>query len=405
LVDRELFGLTVPQIVVDHVRRAMGPAAAAVYGRPSERLEVVGVTGTNGKTTTTWIIAHLLELLGWPTGLIGTLAGAHTTPEAPDLQAAFAEFADAGKRAVSIEVSSHALALGRADAVTFAVGVFTNLTRDHLDLHGTMAAYEASKFSLFEPGRCRRVVVSRDDLSGTRLIRRLEQSGREVLTFGHADAMDIDLAIDGARFTWRGHHVRFSMGGAFTVLNVLAAAAAVSALGFDDAAIAEHLALVPPVPGRFEPVVAGQSFGVIVDYAHTPDGVAAVLDAARHTTAGRLIVVFGCGGDRDRTKRPFMGEEASKRADVVVVTSDNPRSEDPAAIISDVLAGVPPHRTAITIVEPDRRAAIGIAFAMAERGDVVVIAGKGHETTQTIGAEVRPFDDRMVARELLGVAS
>jgi UDP-N-acetylmuramoyl-L-alanyl-D-glutamate--2,6-diaminopimelate ligase len=390
--------MNVPQLGVDDVREAMGPLAAEVYGNPSRSMDVIGVTGTNGKTTTTWIIKHVLDNLQTPCGLIGTLTGAFTTPEAPDLQARLAGFRDEGTRAAAIEVSSHALALGRANGTWFRVGVFTNLSQDHLDLHGTMEAYEAAKARLFEPERCDRAVVNRDDEAGARLLARL---GDRAASFGAGDARDPDVGVRHVEFLWRGVAVRIGMGGWFTVLNTLAALTAVAELGFEPAAIAVALADVPPVPGRFEPIDAGQPFGVLVDYAHTPDGLRAVLDAARPLTRNRLVVVFGCGGDRDAGKRPKMGAMAAERADQIVVTSDNPRSEVPAAIISDVLSGLTPAQSSRAMVEPDRRAAIALAFATAQPGDVVVIAGKGHEATQTIGDRVLPFDDRAVARELL----
>jgi UDP-N-acetylmuramoyl-L-alanyl-D-glutamate--2,6-diaminopimelate ligase len=398
LVDHRLADIDVPQLVVDDVRAAMGPIAADVYGNPSRHLDVVGVTGTNGKTTTTWLIKHLLDALETPCGLVGTLTGAFTTPEAPDLQARLAGYLHDGCRAVSIEVSSHALALGRADGTWFRLGVFTNLTQDHLDLHGTMEAYEAAKARLFEVERCGRAVVNAGDAAGRRLIERL---GSRVQPFRMTDAVNPDVGIRHTTFHWRGQRLTIGMGGWFTLANVLAAVTATAELGHEPAAIAAALATVPPVPGRFEPVDAGQPFGVIVDYAHTPDGLRAVLDAARRTTSGRVIAVFGCGGDRDVTKRPKMGATAAEMADRIVVTSDNPRSEVPAAIISDVLSGLTPLQSARALVEPDRRAAIAMAFAEAMPGDVVVIAGKGHEATQTIGGSVLSFDDRVVAHELL----
>jgi UDP-N-acetylmuramoyl-L-alanyl-D-glutamate--2,6-diaminopimelate ligase len=398
LVDHEVAGIDVPQLVVEDVRVSMGPLAAEVYGLPSRALAVIGVTGTNGKTTTTWLIKHLLDALGQRCGLIGTLTGAFTTPEAPDLQAQLAEFRGHGETAVAMEVSSHALALHRADGTWFRLGVFTNLSQDHLDLHGTMEAYEAAKARLFEAERCERAVINADDPAGQRLLATL---GTRAVAFRVADAHEPYVGVRHVAFTWRGVAMGINMGGWFTLENTLAAITAVAELGHDAHAIADALATVPPVPGRFEPIDAGQLFGVLVDYAHTPDGLRAVLEAARPLTPGRLIVVFGCGGDRDAGKRPKMGAMAAERADQIVVTSDNPRSEGPAAIISDVLSGLTPVQSARALVEPDRRAAIALAFAHVGPGDVVVIAGKGHEATQTIGDRVLPFDDRAVARELL----
>ncbi len=399
LVDHELPGLAATQVIVADTRRALGPLASAVHGHPSRHLTVVGVTGTNGKTTVTHVLASLLEAHGWRTGLLGTLSGRFTTPEAPDLQEALATFRDEGKRAVAMEVSSHALALHRVDGTRVALAVFTNLSRDHLDFHGTMERYFAAKARLFEPGMATEAVVCTDDPYG-----RLLLDGARIPTVGFSigDAHDLTVGPLASTFRWRGRQVHLPLGGRFNVVNALAAATAAARLGVPDDVIVEGLGSVAPVPGRFEPVRAGQPFTVLVDYAHTPDGLAAVLEAAREVAAGgRVLVVFGCGGDRDRTKRPVMGAIAARLADVVVVTSDNPRSEDPAAIIEDVRRGIPPERAAFVAVEPDRRSAIALALGQARPGDVVVVAGKGHETTQTIGDWVMPFDDRVVVREVL----
>ncbi len=397
LVERSL-GLDVAEVIVEDTRVAMAPLAAAFFGEPSASLAVVGVTGTNGKTTVTHLLAAVLEAAGWPTGIIGTLSGSHTTPEAPELQERLAAFRDEGRRAVSMEVSSHALAMHRVDATRFAVAVFTNLGRDHLDFHHTEARYFAAKARLFQPDLSALGVVNRDDPHGQLL---LDAATIPTVSYSRADAHDVVVAPDHARFTWRGQRVRLRLGGGFNVANALAAATAASALGIDDATVAAGLSGAPVVPGRFEPVDAGQGFAVIVDYAHTPDGLAEALTAARQATEGRVLVVFGCGGDRDATKRPAMGATAAALADVAVVTSDNPRSEDPAAIISAELSGVPAGAPTRLLVEPDRRTAIAMAFESAGEGDVVLIAGKGHETTQTVGDRVLPFDDRAVARQLL----
>jgi UDP-N-acetylmuramoyl-L-alanyl-D-glutamate--2,6-diaminopimelate ligase len=397
VVDHHL-DLDVPQLVVSDVRAAMPYLASAIYDNPSRSLAVFGVTGTNGKTTTTWLLQAVLEHAGLPCGLLGTLSGAHTTPEAPAFQAQLATFRDSGKKAAAVEVSSHALALHRVDATWFAVGVFTNLSRDHLDLHGTEDDYFAAKARLFEPERCGVAVINADDERGQQLA---AQVTVPVRLFSMRDATEIVLDARSATFTWHGQRIRLPLGGAFSVANGLAAATAALACGIEPAVIAQGLSAATPVPGRFEPIDIGQPFGVIVDYAHTPDGLRVALQAARGVTSGRLMVVFGCGGDRDATKRPLMGEIAQKGADFVILTSDNPRGESPAAIISDVVRGFPTGSTGDYVVELDRRAAIAAAFSMAEAGDVVVIAGKGHEATQTIGTEVRPFDDRIVARELL----
>jgi UDP-N-acetylmuramoyl-L-alanyl-D-glutamate--2,6-diaminopimelate ligase len=397
VVDHHL-DIDVPQLVVPDVRAAMPYLASAIYDNPSRSLAVFGVTGTNGKTTTTWLLQSVLEHAGLPCGLLGTLSGAHTTPEAPAFQAQLAAFRDNGKKAAAVEVSSHALALHRVDATWFAVGVFTNLSRDHLDLHGTEDDYFAAKARLFEPERCGVAVINADEERGQQLAAEVTVPVR---LFSMHDATDIVLDARSATFTWHGQRIRLPLGGAFSVANGLAAATAALAYGIEPAVIAQGLSAATPVPGRFEPVDVGQSFGVIVDYAHTPDGLRVALQAARGVTRGRLMVVFGCGGDRDATKRPLMGEIAQKGADFVILTSDNPRGESPAAIISDVVRGFPTGSTGDYVVELDRRAAIAAAFSMAEAGDLVVIAGKGHEATQTIGTEVRPFDDRVVARELL----
>jgi UDP-N-acetylmuramoyl-L-alanyl-D-glutamate--2,6-diaminopimelate ligase len=399
LVVSHSLDLDLPQLVVNDVRGAMPYLASAVYDNPSRALAVFGVTGTNGKTTTTWLLQAILAHAGLPCGLMGTLSGAHTTPEAPAFQATLAVFRDAGDKAAAVEVSSHALALHRVDATWFAVGVFTNLSRDHLDLHGTEDEYFAAKARLFEPSRCGVAVINADDERGRQLA---AQVTVPMQLFSMSDASDIVLDARSASFTWHGQRVHLPLGGAFSVANALAAATAALAFGIVPAVIAEGLGTALPVPGRFEPIDSGQPFGVIVDYAHTPDGLRVALDAARGVTEKRLFVVFGCGGDRDATKRPLMGEMAQSKADFVVLTSDNPRGESPAAIISDVLRGFPTGSTGDYVVEIDRRVAIATAFSMAQRGDVVVIAGKGHEATQTIGTEVRPFDDRVVARELLG---
>jgi UDP-N-acetylmuramoyl-L-alanyl-D-glutamate--2,6-diaminopimelate ligase len=397
VVDHHL-DLDVPQLVVPDVRAAMPYLASAIFDDPSRSIALFGVTGTNGKTTTTWLLQSVLEHAGLPCGLLGTLSGAHTTPEAPAFQAQLAAFRDSGKKAAAVEVSSHALALHRVDATWFAVAVFTNLSRDHLDLHGTEDDYFAAKARLFEPERCGVAVINADDARGQQLAAQITVPVR---LFSMHDATDIVLDARSATFTWHGQRIRLPLGGAFSVANGLAAATAALAHGIEPEVIAQGLSAATPVPGRFEPVDIGQPFGVIVDYAHTPDGLRVALDAARGVTRNRLFVVFGCGGDRDATKRPLMGEMAKRKADFVVLTSDNPRGESPAAIISDVVRGFPTGSTGNYVVELDRRAAIAAAFSMARAGDVVVIAGKGHEATQTIGSEVRPFDDRVVARELL----
>lgn len=397
LCERRL-PVTVPQVLVPDARAAMGPLAAAFFGDPSRRLMLIGITGTNGKTTTCSLLASVLRRAGRPTGMIGTLTGKHTTPEAPDLQQQLATFVADGIEAVVIEVSSHALALHRVAGCSFHLAVFTNLGRDHLDLHGTIEAYFAAKAQLFSPVLSRAAVVNADDPRGQQL---LAAATIPMTGFSRREISDVVITPTSHHYQWRGATVRVGIGGAFNVANSLAAATAAASLGISADVVAEGLASAPAVPGRFQPVEAGQRFAVIVDFAHTPDGLREVLPAARSAARGRVIVVFGCGGDRDRDKRPQMGAAAAELADFVVVTSDNPRSEDPLAIIDAVMAGVPADYRDRVVSEPDRRRAFATAFRMARPDDIVVIAGKGHETTQTIGDRVHPFDDHDVAAAVL----
>ena len=411
VVDHAL-GLGVPEVQVDDVRAAMAPVAARFHGDPSARLDVVGITGTSGKTTTSFLVRELLEGAGRRTALLGTVksvvAGregtlARTTPEAVDLQAAFAEMADGGDAACAMEVSSHALELHRADAIHWAVAVFTNLSQDHLDFHPTMEEYFLAKRRLFEAGP-RVGIVNVDDAWGARLAAEMDVT--TVSVEGEADvrAVDVRPGLEGTDFAVvdRGGarlDLRSPLRGRFNVANALAAVVVARALGVDDAAIAAALRTAAPVPGRLEPVEEGQGFAVLVDYAHKPGALESVLDAARDLTRGRVIVVFGAGGDRDRGKRPIMGEVAGRLADDVVITSDNPRSEDPDAIVAEIVAGV--GRRDVR-VEPDRRAAIELAVSLARDGDVLLVAGKGHEQGQELaGGRKIPFDDVAVAREAL----
>jgi UDP-N-acetylmuramoyl-L-alanyl-D-glutamate--2,6-diaminopimelate ligase len=401
VVDHEL-PLDVPQLVVDDVRASLGPVAAAFWEHPSRHLTVVGVTGTAGKTTMTHLLASVFAAAGRPCGVIGTLTGARTTPEAPELQALLAEHRRRGDAAVAMEVSSHGLELGRVDATRFAVAVFTNLSQDHLDFHGTMDAYFAAKARLFTPAFTDRAVICADDPWGRRLLAQVDAGGDVATTpYRLDDAADLRLTPGGASFSWRGAPVELQLAGRFNVRNAVGAATAAAALGVEPAAIAGGLSAAAPVPGRFEAVDAGQPFTVIVDYSHKPAALDQALQAARELVAGdgELTVVFGCGGDRDTAKRPLMGRVAARLADRVLLTSDNPRSEDPLAIIADIQGGIPagaPVRT-----EPDRRRAIERAIASARPGGVVVVAGKGHETTQVIGDRTVPFDDRVVARDAI----
>ncbi|HSH22550.1 MAG TPA: UDP-N-acetylmuramoyl-L-alanyl-D-glutamate--2,6-diaminopimelate ligase [Acidimicrobiales bacterium] len=398
LAERRL-DLDVAQVLVADARAEMAVAAAAFWGYPSRRLEVVGVTGTNGKTTTAWLLRSILEASGRPTGLIGTLGGPRTTPEATDLQATLAALAEEGKSAVAMEVSSHALALCRVEATWFSMAVFTNLSREHLDFHESMEDYFAVKARLFEARRTAAAVVNLDDPHG-----RLLAETAEVPTTGFslADVADIEIGLDACAGTWRGRRLRVPLGGEANLSNALAAATASADLGVDVDAIVEGVAGTPPVPGRYERVDAGQPFTVVVDYAHTPVALEQLLVAARRGATGdggapgRVTVVFGSGGDRDRTKRPLMGRVAASLADLVVVTSDNPRSEEPRAIIEEVIKGA--SGPGEVRVEPDRAAAIGMALRQARPGDVVVVAGKGHETSQVVGTRSLHFDDREVVR-------
>lgn len=397
IVERRL-DIAAPQVVVADTRAVLGPICDAFFDHPSATLRTVGVTGTNGKTTTVSLLAAIFGAHGWRAEALGTLSGVRTTPEAPDLQARLAGLRDSGHDAVAMEVSSHALDQGRVDGTCFDVGVWTNLTPDHLDYHRSMEGYFAAKARLFEPGRCAAAVVNRDDPYGRRLIEAIE--GRlAVATFGLADAEGLRVTAEGSRFVWDGVEIDLHLRGGFNVSNALAAATAARQLGIPAPDVAEGLASVERIRGRFEVVDAGQPFVVVVDYAHTPDGLAQALGAAREITTGRLLVVFGAGGDRDPSKRPMMGEVATRLADLVVVTSDNPRSEDPMAIIEQVVSHVPAERRPVE--QPDRREAIGAALAAAAPGDVVLIAGKGHESGQDQGGKVEPFDDVAEARRAL----
>jgi UDP-N-acetylmuramoyl-L-alanyl-D-glutamate--2,6-diaminopimelate ligase len=415
LVVQRPLGLGVPEILVPDVRQAMAPAAARFYGDPTAELQVVGVTGTNGKTTTAFLLRALLEADGRQTGLLGTVASViggiehpveRTTPEAIDLQRTFRTMVDLGDVACSMEVSSHALELHRADAIDFAVAIFTNLTQDHLDFHPTMEDYFQAKRRLFLGARPGRAVVNLDDHYGARLEAELD----DPITFAldrdaSYRAIGVRTGLDGSRFSVRGHdgevELHSPLRGRFNVYNMLGAFAASRELGVALDTAVEAIETAGQVPGRFQPVEEGQEFAVLVDYAHTPDSLENVLRAARELAEGRLHLVFGAGGDRDRGKRPLMGEIASRLADRVIVTSDNPRSEDPEAIIDEILAGIGPAHPDVEH-NVDRREAIAQAISAARRGDVVVIAGKGHEQGQEFeGGRKVPFDDATVAREVL----
>jgi UDP-N-acetylmuramoyl-L-alanyl-D-glutamate--2,6-diaminopimelate ligase len=392
VVERPL-DLDVPQLIVPNVRRAMAPAADEFFGRPSDELQVAGVTGTNGKTTTAFLMYSIFAAAGRRPGLLGTIESRvggerrpaiRTTPEAIDVQRAFREMLDAGDRSCAMEATSHGSELGRLDGVRFSALVFTNLSQDHLDFHGTMERYFEAKRRLFLEGRPPAAINI-----GNEWGRKLAADRPDALTFGFADGAQIGAAeLQGVDLKLRGR---------FNVENALGALAASRLLGLEDDAIARGLEAVRGVPGRFESVVEGQPFEVIVDYSHKPEALESVLRTARDLATGRVICVFGCGGDRDRGKRPIMGRIASELADLAIVTSDNPRSEEPQAIIDEILAGV----TGEVEVEPDRAAAIERAISAADEGDVVLIAGKGHEQGQEFAARTIPFDDREVARDVL----
>jgi UDP-N-acetylmuramoyl-L-alanyl-D-glutamate--2,6-diaminopimelate ligase len=405
-------------VVVEDVRAAMGPVSAWVYDDPASALLLLGVTGTNGKTTTVYLLDAGLRASGRRTGLIGTietrvagesLPSARTTPEATDLQALFAVMREHAVDAVAMEVSSHALTLGRVDAVTFDVAAFTNLSQDHLDFHTDMADYFAAKATLFEPDRSNQAVVCVDDAWGRRLA---AEATVAVITVGRADdsdwrrADDIDDGVAGGRThlvdpAGAGHDLRCGLIGTVNLTNAALAYVTLVTAGIDPDQAREGIANLRSIPGRMELVDVGQPFAVIVDYAHTPEAVTTLLADARRLARppGRVIVVLGCGGDRDRAKRPQMGAAAAAGADICMFTNDNPRSEDPLAILAAMTEGVA--AGADVIVEPDRAAAIEQAVRQARVNDIVVIAGKGHEQGQEIAGRVIPFDDRVVVREAL----
>ena len=416
-------GIAVAQVVVPSARQAVALLGDAWHGHPSRTMVMVGITGTNGKTTTSYLTEALLRAHGLTTGVIGTIRyvggstamdANQTTPDALQLGGLLARMRDDGVRAVAMEVSSHALAQARADALAFDVAVFTNLTQDHLDFHGTFDEYRRAKRRLFEllarsPKPRRTAVVNVDDPAGAAMVEGLRL---DVIRFGLGASADVRAlehtsALDGIRMTVATPAGRLTITspliGEHNVMNLLGAIGVGLAIGLPPASIVATLADVSAVPGRFEQVKAGQPFLVVVDYAHTPDALERVLTTARKLTQGRLGVVFGCGGDRDRGKRPLMGGIAARLCDQVWVTSDNPRSERPTAIIDEIVVGVRETGAGAEryVTEPDRRAAIRAALAWGRAGDTVVIAGKGHETYQIVGADVLAFDDREVARQVL----
>ncbi len=421
-----VFDLSVPKLVVKDARIALGALSAEFFDQPSQKLFVAGVTGTNGKTTSALMIDSIARAAGDITGVIGTIGvtingessetpGERTTPEAPDLQELLARVVAVGGKSAAMEVASNALTSGRVSGILFDVGIFTNLTQDHLDLHGTMEDYRDAKGLLFTDwaddaraaGKTFTAVINSDDEYGphyaniTRAARRLTCSP----SGGRADLSveSLELAVDSLSFTAKTPigdiPVRLPFGGTFQAANALGAVGYGVARGLSPEVIAAGLASCPPVPGRFQPVSAGQEFAILVDYAHTPDGIENVLKAARPLTPGKLIIVFGCGGDRDNTKRPKMGRLAELFSDIAIVTSDNPRTEDPEKIVEMVLRGFEGDQPCDVRKETDRRKAIALAVSLAQKGDTVVIAGKGHEDYQILGTEKIHFSDVEVATE------
>lgn len=414
-------GSALPQLIVPDGRAALPILAATVHHHPSRRLRVVGVTGTNGKTTVAYLLESIATAAGVRNAVVGTIGAriagrpvpiGRTTPEAPDLQRLLAQMVDQDVDIAAIEVSSHALALHRIDEVSFAIAAFTNLTQDHLDFHRDMDEYFMAKASLFESSRAAHAVVWVDDSYGSRLADQVSIPLTRVGLGPDADvrAVSVEVTPTGSRFELAvpegSRLVELPLGGTFNVENALVAAACARVLGVSLDDIEAGLRNVPQIPGRFETIDAGQDFAVIIDYAHTPEGIEAAVAAARAVSGASVIVVVGAGGDRDRLKRPRMGRAAAG-ADVAIITSDNPRSEEPLAIIAEVVSGVEEERSELLVV-PDRRSAIRTALQAASAGDVVLILGKGHEQGQEISGRVEPFDDRVVAGEelaKLGVAS
>jgi UDP-N-acetylmuramoyl-L-alanyl-D-glutamate--2,6-diaminopimelate ligase len=405
LVSRPVAGVAVPMLVVDPptVRKAIAVCSTAVHGNPSREVPVVGITGTNGKTTTAAMLAAICEAAGLAPEVFGTLSGSRTTAEAPDLQRSMRAAVGAGRRIVIMEVTSHALVLDRTYGTIFRAAVFTNLGHDHLDFHGSLEAYFEAKARLFEPGTATDSIINVDDEHGRVLFERLTKAGRaeNLHGYGLVDVAGSVESLSSCELSWRGVDLVVPLGGRHNLYNALAAATTAKVLGIADADIVRGLATLDRVPGRLERVDVAAPFSVYVDYAHTPDSLYAVLSAARSTLApgAKLSVVFGCGGDRDATKRPLMGDVAGQLADVVVITTDNARSEDPAVIAQQVRAGSSRGEEFQVIL--DRRDAINNAIAHASTGDVVVIAGKGHEQGQTLGTVTHDFDDMDEARGAL----
>lgn len=404
LVERKL-PIDCAQVIVSDARRAMGEMASAFYDHPSKRMRVVGITGTNGKTTTAHLLGAIFRQQGLNTEVFGTLSGARTTPESCDLQRNLWQAVNSGVQAVVMEVTSHALVLQRIVGTQFDAVVFLNLSPEHLDFHKTLEQYFAAKASLFNKRFTNLGIVNGDDVHGQLL---LDAADIETLSFGLCDVEMIEITPQSHSYIWRNNTVHVAVGGKFNVLNSLAAATVAASLGVDVVDIVSGLAAAGTVAGRYQAISADTPFDVIVDYAHTPDALRRVLESTREVIVpgGKIILVFGCGGDRDTAKRPMMGMVAALGADRVIVTSDNPRSEEPSDIAQQIMSGIDDAvgRSHVS-VELDRRSAIELALMTARKGDVVIIAGKGHETTQTIGNRVLPFNDAQVANELIGALS
>lgn len=420
--ERKAGASGVPVLTVTDPRSALGAVSAWVYGEPAAKLVLLGVTGTSGKTTVTYLLERGLAAAGHRTGLVGTVetrvgddvvTSAHTTPEATDLQALFAVMHEREVSAAAVEVSSHALAYDRAAGTTYDVAVFTNLSAEHLDFHGDLESYFAAKAMLFTRGYSHLGVVNLDDEWGRRLVHQAEVP---ITTFSAAGLLDADWRAEDVRQGHDGSVFRLvgpggieadasvQLPGPYNVANALAAIVALVEAGIRLPEAILGVSALASVPGRMERVEAGQDFLAVVDYSHKPGAVEAVLQGLRPLTAGRLIVVLGCGGDRDSGKRPLMGAAAARLADMAVFTDDNPRSEDSLAILSAMLSGaleVAPEERAHVVVEPDRAAALRLAASRAGAGDAVLVAGKGHEQGQEVGGVVAPFDDRVVLREAL----
>jgi UDP-N-acetylmuramoyl-L-alanyl-D-glutamate--2,6-diaminopimelate ligase len=400
LVDREL-NLAIPQIVVADVRKAIGFASAAVYGHPSKQMKVIGITGTAGKTTVAQALAQTLKACGESTGVIGTLEGSHTTPEAPEFQKKLSQMQSRGDEWVCVEVSSHGLEFGRVQGTEFAASVFTNLSPEHLDFHKDMERYFLAKRRLFDQGSGLAVVSVADEW-GKRLSRELQEIGHQGLVVVEPNMVENpQLDVQRSSFIWRGKQIRTPLLGRFNLFNLLLVGETLKGLGLEEEMIASGLEKVEPVKGRMELVTSpGSEIAVIVDYSHKPEALAQALRTLRTISSGHVWVVFGAGGDRDPKKRPLMGQIAAELADQIVVTSDNPRSEDPSDIAKQIVSGMDQASTGPKILL-ERAEAIQFAVNHATTGDSVLIAGKGHETYQITGSQQLPFDDTEVVKEAL----